>query len=80
MGTLGQLFLTRGYAIASAASVSPFTYASVLFGAVYGYLFWGETTSLQFVVGASLIAMAGILALRGRWRTGGALVSDPARP
>ncbi len=80
MGTLGQLFLTRGYAIASAAAVSPFTYASVLFGALYGYLFWEETISLQFVVGAALIALAGVLALRRGRRAGEALVSDPARP
>jgi drug/metabolite transporter (DMT)-like permease len=69
MGTLGQLFLTRGYAIASAGSVSPFTYASVLFGALYGYLFWDETISLQFIIGALLIAMAGVLALHGRQRS-----------
>ncbi len=80
MGTLGQLFLTRGYAIASAAAVSPFTYASVLFGALYGYLFWEETISLQFVVGAALIALAGVLALRRGRCAGEALVSDPARP
>jgi len=80
MGTLGQLFLTRGYAIAKASVVSPFTYASVIFGAVYGYLFWGETLTLQFVVGALLIALAGILALRGRARTAAPLVSDAARP
>jgi drug/metabolite transporter (DMT)-like permease len=80
MGTLGQLFLTRGYAIANAAAVSPFTYASVLFGALYGYLFWEETISLQFVVGAALIALAGVLALRRGRRAGEALVSDPARP
>jgi drug/metabolite transporter (DMT)-like permease len=65
-GTLGQLLLTRGYAIASAARVSPFTYSSVLFGAAYGYLFWGETLSLQFIFGAILIALAGALALTGR--------------
>jgi drug/metabolite transporter (DMT)-like permease len=80
MGTLGQLFLTRGYAIASAATVSPFTYSSVLFGAAYGYLFWEETLSLQFALGALLIALAGMLALRGGWRAAALLVSDPARP
>jgi drug/metabolite transporter (DMT)-like permease len=80
MGTLGQLFLTRGYAIASAAAVSPFTYASVLFGALYGYLFWDEMISLQFVVGTALIALAGGLALRRGRRAGEALVSDPVRP
>ncbi|MES9862667.1 MAG: DMT family transporter [Candidatus Thiodiazotropha sp. LLP2] len=78
VGTLGQLLLTRGYAIATAARVSPFTYSSVLFGAVYGYLFWGETLSLQFVFGAILIGLAGVLALRGR-DVEERLVSDSAR-
>ena len=80
MGTLGQLLLTRGYAIASAARVSPFTYASVLFGALYGYLFWEETITLQFILGALLITLAGVLALRGRRSEEVPLVSDPARP
>jgi drug/metabolite transporter (DMT)-like permease len=80
MGTLGQLFLTRGYAIASASSASPFTYASVLFGAAYGYLFWDERVSLQFIMGALLIALAGVLALRVRRITEPPLVSDPAGP
>jgi drug/metabolite transporter (DMT)-like permease len=79
-GTMGQLLLTRGYAVAEAGAVSPFTYTSVLFGAVYGYLFWGETLSVQFVMGALLIAVAGILALRSRRATADQPLSDPARP
>jgi drug/metabolite transporter (DMT)-like permease len=78
MGTLGQLLLTRGYAIASATSVSPFTYASVLFGAGYGYLFWDEIISLQFILGALLIGLAGVLALRVRRVDERPLVSDLA--
>jgi drug/metabolite transporter (DMT)-like permease len=65
LGTLGQLLLTRGYAIAAAASVSPFTYFSVIFGAFYGYLFWDEGLTLQFIAGALIIALAGVLTLRG---------------
>lgn len=80
MGTLGQLMLTRGYAIAAAATVSPMTYASVLFGAAYGYLFWQETLTSQFVLGALLIAFAGILAIGFRERIDDTLVSDPTRP
>ena len=80
MGILGQLLLTRGYAIAAAATISPFTYASVLFGASYGYLFWGEVISLQFVAGALLIALAGVLALSAGKRGASLLISDPARP
>lgn len=79
-GTMGQLLLTRGYAVAEAGAVSPFTYTSVLFGAVYGYLFWGETLTLQFVMGALLIALAGILALRSRRAVTDQPLSDPARP
>ncbi|MCW4181997.1 DMT family transporter [Candidatus Thiodiazotropha endoloripes] len=75
-GTLGQLLLTRGYAIATAARVSPFTYTSVLFGAAYGYLFWGETLSLQFIFGALLIGLAGIIALKGGRETNERLAND----
>ncbi len=68
-GTAGQFLLTRGYAAAPAARVGPFTYFSVIFAALYGYLFWGEGLTLGFVSGAVLIALAGVLALRGRPRS-----------
>ncbi|MCU7932891.1 MAG: DMT family transporter [Candidatus Thiodiazotropha sp. (ex Codakia rugifera)] len=80
LGTLGQLMLTRGYAIAAAARVSPVTYSSVLFGAGYGYLFWDEGLSGQFILGALLIAIAGILAIGSQGRIDNTLVSDPTRP
>ncbi|OOZ41036.1 hypothetical protein BOW53_05835 [Solemya pervernicosa gill symbiont] len=69
VGTLGQLLLTRGYAVAEAACIAPFTYFSVAFGALYGYLFWGELLDLPFIVGATLIVVAGLLVLRRRGGT-----------
>jgi drug/metabolite transporter (DMT)-like permease len=78
LGTLGQLLLTRGYAVASAGNVSPFTYFSVIFGALYGYLFWRETLNLHFVVGALIIALAGVLALGAHRSEGRMLVNQPA--
>lgn len=66
LGTLGQMLMTRGYAGAPAAQVAPFTFFSVVFGGLYGYLFWDELLDGWFVAGASLIAMAGIMAARGR--------------
>ncbi|MCG6871314.1 MAG: DMT family transporter [Gammaproteobacteria bacterium] len=72
LGTLGQLFLTRGYAVAGAARVSPLTYFSVVFGTAWGYLLWGETIDWVFEFGALLIVAAGILAL---WRDKRAPVS-----
>lgn len=65
MGTLGQLFLTRAYRLAPAAQVGPFSYFSVVFAALYGYLIWGEELSLLFVIGALMIALAGVMAIRG---------------
>ncbi len=64
-GTLGQLLLTRGYSVAAASQVAPFTYFSVVFAALYGYLFWQETLTVSFIIGAMLIVIAGVVALRG---------------
>ena len=67
-GTLAQLLLTRGYAIAPPGRMSPLTYTSVIFGAAYGYLFWGEVPASTFVIGALMIAFAGVLTLQHRLR------------
>lgn len=64
-GATGQFLLTRGYAVASASHASPFTYFSVIFGAIYGYLLWDESLNRMFIAGAMLIAVSGIMALRG---------------
>jgi drug/metabolite transporter (DMT)-like permease len=65
-GTVGQIFLTRGYTLAPSARISPFTWFSVVFGALFGYLFWGETLSWMFVIGAGFIACSGLMALYGK--------------
>ncbi len=75
LATLGQLFMTRGYAAAPASQVGIFTYSSVLFGALLGWLFWDELWDALSVLGAMLVAMAGALALRSK-TTG----EDAARP
>lgn len=64
VGTLGQLALTRAYSISNAGTVAPLTYFSVIFGGLYGYLFWGEIPEMQFISGAILISLAGILTLK----------------
>lgn len=66
-GTIGQFLLTRGYAIARSSQVAPFTYFSVIFGSIYGYLFWDELLDVYFISGALLIAIAGLLAVSRRF-------------
>jgi len=68
LGTLGQLLLTRGYAAAATARVAPLTYFAVIFGATYGWFWWGEILRWPFVAGALLIAVAGVMAVRARPR------------
>ena len=78
LATLGQLMMTRGYSLAPAAQIGPFTYSSIVFGVLYGWLIWGETPRLAFWCGALLIVCGGIVALRGEWLTQ-ALSSPAAR-
>lgn len=64
LGTAGQLALTRAYSVSNAGTVAPLTYFSVIFGGIYGYVFWAEIPDRQFVFGAVLIALAGVMTLK----------------
>jgi drug/metabolite transporter (DMT)-like permease len=61
--TLGQILLTTGYLLAPAARVAPYTYSTVLFAALIGWIFWHEVPGLLSTAGALLVCVAGILAV-----------------
>jgi drug/metabolite transporter (DMT)-like permease len=60
----GQFFLTKGYSLAPAAQVGPFIYGTVVFAAIFGWIFWDESLDLFTWVGATLVCIAGIVATR----------------
>lgn len=60
----GQVLLTRAYALAPAARIGPFTYMTVVFAAVLGWLLWGEVPDALSAVGALLVGVAGVLTVR----------------
>ena len=62
--TAAQLLLTKSYTLVPAAQVGPYTYASVIFAAILGWLLWGETPDPASFAGAALIIIAGIMTLR----------------
>ena len=61
--TLGQLLLTHGYSLAPAAKVSPYSYSTVIFATIYGWIFWSETPGSLTLIGALLIIFTGIMTL-----------------
>ncbi len=61
--TIGQLLLTYGYSLAPAAKVSPYSYNTILFAALYGWIFWSEAPDTLTLFGALLIIIAGIMTL-----------------
>lgn len=65
LATLGQLLMTRAYALAPAPGVAPYTYASLLFATIYGWLFWDEVLAAATIIGSLLVVAAGILATLG---------------
>lgn len=67
--TVVQLLTTRGYASAPASQVGIFSYSSVIFGALIGWLFWKELWDINSFIGAVFIISAGVLTLRSRDKT-----------
>ncbi len=60
----GMLLLTNAYRIGPANLVTPFEYTGMLWAPLWGFLFFGEVPQLTTVLGAVLIATAGLFALR----------------
>ena len=64
--TLGQLCLTFSYSLAPASRVGPYTYSTVIFAALYGWLFWAETPDYLTFTGAILVITACTISIKRR--------------
>jgi drug/metabolite transporter (DMT)-like permease len=62
--TLAQLLMTRAYSFAPAAQVGPFIYASVVFGGLLDWLWFGKLPDALTLAGTLLVVMAGVWTLR----------------
>jgi len=62
--TIAQLLLSKAYGMAPAGQLGPFTYASVGFAALFGWLLWEEVLGLNSLAGMTLIIGAGLVALQ----------------
>lgn len=66
VGTCGQMCLTKAYHMAPASQVGPFTYSSLLWASLAGWLFWNEWPTITTFIGAALIITAGLIIIYKR--------------
>jgi drug/metabolite transporter (DMT)-like permease len=64
-GGVAHLFLTESYRLAPASLLAPFDYTSMIWVFLLGYFFFNEIPSGFVVVGAAIIATAGLFVM---WR------------
>jgi len=57
----GQYALTYSYKLAKASEVSIYSYATVIFSAIIGYLLWHEMLSALSIIGICVVLLAGFL-------------------
>ena len=57
----GQTFLTIGLKNLSASEASTINYLQVLFGSIWGVLFFSEIININFLLGASLVLLGTII-------------------
>lgn len=64
--TLAQLLLSKAYGLAPAGQLGPFTYASVIFATLMGWLIWRESVNLLTFLGIAIVCLAAVIMLQGR--------------
>ena len=64
VAAVGTLFLTNAYRIAKTSVVTPFEYTGMLWAPLWGFLFFAEVPKVSTFVGAAVIGVAGLIAMR----------------
>ena len=64
--TVAQMLMVEAFRRMEATVLSTFKYSSILYAAVFGYLFWGEWLDWWAFSGAVLIVVSGLIILRYR--------------
>jgi drug/metabolite transporter (DMT)-like permease len=77
-GGIGQYLMTQAYRYAPAAVVGPFTYTSIIWSVILGYVFWQDLPGLEVVIGVAIVAASGLYILHRETRSPPAAVSESA--
>ncbi len=60
LGLLGSLCVIAAYRIAPAVVVAPMQYSQIIWAALYGWLFFGESIALNTTIGTAVIIASGV--------------------
>ncbi|WP_419570603.1 DMT family transporter [Rheinheimera sp.] len=66
LAAIGQMAMTKAYALAPASDIGIWTYSSVVFAGLFGYLFWSEPVTMAWFGGVLIIFYAGYISTRQR--------------
>jgi len=61
--TAAQLMMTKAFSFAGATTIGMFSYSSILFAALLGFVWWQEIPTLPWFFGGSLIITAGFITI-----------------
>jgi len=68
IGTLGMSLITQGYRHAPAAVIAPFDYSVLLWGVIFGWVFWQDIPGANVWIGATLLIGSGLYILQRETR------------
>lgn len=78
-GTLGHFFIIRAFRHAPASVIAPFSYSSLIWATLFGFVIWGQLPDAATWIGATLIVAAGLyIFFRERHVQGKAIADDTA--
>jgi drug/metabolite transporter (DMT)-like permease len=60
---VGQYWWTQGFRYAPASVAAPFSYMSMIWAVLFGYLVWGDVPTLALLGGAAVVVLSGIYIL-----------------
>jgi drug/metabolite transporter (DMT)-like permease len=64
-GGMGQLLMTHSYAYAPVATIATFDYVAMIWALLFGWLFFSEFPDALVILGACVVAAAGLFII---WR------------
>lgn len=68
LGLIGQIFMTKAFALEESSAVVPFKYMEVVFVLIFGFFFLGEGYTIKAIIAIAIIILAMLMNVYGKSR------------